>query len=677
MRFRDLPIALKFSLLLLPAVAVLLAGLAIIQAWISSASLEAKALAELEQKNALIAGMMEAYSKSLKHTVLREGEVFLTYYPGRYELDESHLVQVGEQGSPALRVNGHTVNLDYSGVDRFSEVTGGVATLFARKGDDFIRVSTSVRNDKGQRMVGTMLTPASPAYPFVMRGETYLGKANLFGRDYITQYRPIKDEAGKVIGISFVGLDCTEGLKIFQAQLHALSNASSYTVVIDAAEGKNQGRALVHPSHAGENLLESADAQGRHYVADMLKARSGTTRYTIADKSGEAATERLVAFNTFADWNWLIVTAAQSDELHHESVALRNYTIAATALTLLLIGGLMYFAVRVWIVRPLNNAVSVARRAASGDLTARLDASANDEIGVLLRAVHEMNENLSGIVRQVDTSARNVLDQASQLSESAQRLVRTSQSQIDAAVSASQAATASSEHLTTTAQRATDVQFLAQGSLASTVKGNQALAQMVTQLNGAGGAVHQIAEAVAQFLRSSQTITQMTKQVKEIADQTNLLALNAAIEAARAGEQGRGFAVVADEVRKLAENSARAAAEIDEVTGSLGGHSQALNAAIADGEGALESCQQLIKEVVSVLASASDAATQAAHAAESIATAVDEQSGTSEQVSRHVQGISELASTSSAAIQEASQTVSRLEELSRALQQSTSRFKVA
>jgi methyl-accepting chemotaxis protein len=679
MRFRDLPIAVKFSLLLLPAVALLLSGLALIQFWLSSASLEAKALAALTKKNELVVGMLDAFNKSLKHTVLREGEVFLTYYPGHYELDEAHLVQVGDNPAPILRVNGRTANLDFGGVDRFSELTGGNATIFARKGDDFIRVATSVRNEKGVRMVGTMLTPNSPAYPYVMRGETYVGKAHLFGRDYITQYRPIKSDAGKVIAISYVGLDCTESLKIFQAQLSNTKNgASGFVFVIDAAEGKNKGKALVHPSQPGENLLEVTDAAGRRFIADMLSAKNGNVRYTYADGHERDAgpRERIVAFNYFIDWNWLIASGAYEDDVTHESVTLRNYSIVATLLTLMLLGGLMYVAARIWIARPLKGAVAFTRRLASGDLTARLDEAGGDEVGGLLRTIQEMNENLVGIVRQVHSSAHNVLHEATQLSASADKLVRGSHGQTDAANAAAHAVEASSASLVLSAERAHEVRLLSQGSLKSTAKGNEALQQMVAELERAGASVHEIATTVDQFVRSSETITGMTRQVKEIADQTNLLALNAAIEAARAGEQGRGFAVVADEVRKLAEKSARAASEIDAVTETLGSRSIAVTGAIDKGKGSLESCQALIAEVVAVLSAATDAATQAAQSAERIAASVEEQTGASEQVSRHVRGIAEMAEANSVAIRETSATVRQLEQLSRSLQDCTSRFKL-
>ena len=679
MRFRDLPIAVKFSLLLLPAVACLLTGLAVIQSSLSSASLEGKALAELKQKNELVVGMMDAFNKSLKHTVLRQGEVFLTYYPGRYELDDSHLIQVGDNPAPMLRINGRTVDLDFGGVDRFSELTGGNATIFARKGDDFIRVTTSVRNEKGARMVGTMLTPNSPAYPFVMRGETYVGKAHLFGRDYITQYRPIKNDDGKVIAISYVGLDCTESLKIFQEQLRSMSSAASFTFVIDAAEGKNKGKALVHPSRPGENLLDVVDASGHRFITQMLDTKNGSMRYAFADEPGAnaVARERIVAFNYFTDWNWLIASGAYAEDVRHEGVSLRNYTIAATLLTLVLLAALMYVAARIWIARPLNGAVAFTRRLAAGDLTASLDQAAGDEVGGLLRTIQEMNENLVAIVRQVHASARNVLHEATQLSASAEKLVRGSQGQIDAAAGAAQSVEANSASLALSAERAREVHVLSQGSLKSTAKGNEALAQMVAELQHAGGSVHEIAAAVEQFVRSSHTITEMTRQVKEIADQTNLLALNAAIEAARAGEQGRGFAVVADEVRKLAEKSARAASEIDAVTETLGDRSAAVTGAIDKGKGSLASCQSLIADVVAVLAAANEAATHAAQASERIAAAVEEQRGASEQLSSHVRGISQMAEANSVAIRETSGTARQLEQLSRSLQDCTSRFKLA
>ncbi len=679
MRFRDLPIAVKFSLLLLPAVAVLLGSLAFVQAWVSTNSLESKGLAELKQKNELIVGMIDSYNKSLKHSVTRLGEVFASYYPGRYELDEAHLMQVGDNAAPVLRVGGHIVNLDFSGVDRFTDVTGGVATLFARKGDDFIRVSTSLKNEKGARMVGTLLTPNSPAYSKVMRGETYFGKAHLFGRDYITQYRPIKSSDGQVIAISFVGLDFTEGLKIFQQHIRDIKiGETGYVFVIDGTEGKNKGLAVVHALRQGDNLLDLKDASGAPFVQDMLQARKGTLRYVYVGPNDidQTAREKIAAFDYFDDWNWLIASAAYTDEFTQESVAVRNYTIITTALIIGMLAGLIYLAARTWVARPLRRAMDFTGRLAAGDLTARLEAKSGDEIGRLLRATSEMNENLVGIVRQVHGSAEEVSQAASELSASAEQVAHGSHRQSDAAIAAAEAVEQGTASIAATAETAEEVRKLSHGSLESTAKGNQSLLKMVAELDRAGVSVQEIAVAVTEFVRSTSTITAMTRQVKEIAEQTNLLALNAAIEAARAGEQGRGFAVVADEVRKLAEKSARSASEIDAVTGTLGAKSSAVANAIGNGQGSLASCQLLVKDVVDVLAEANRTVMQAAEGAERIATSVKEQATASGEISRNVHGIAQMAEANSAAIQQTSAAARHLEQLAHTLQDSVSRFRV-
>ena len=680
MRFRDLPIAVKFAGVLLPALAALLASLAVVQAWVSSSSLEKKGLADLQQKNQLIVGMMDAYNKSLQHTVHRLAETFDSYYPGRWELDEAHLTQIGSNSAPALRIGGRLANLDFAAVDRFSALTGGNATVFARKGDDFIRVATSVTDEKGARMVGTMLTPNSPAYPSMMRGETYIGKARLFGRDYITQYKPIKTDDGKVIGISYVGLDFSEGLKIFQERIGQIKiGDEGFVFIIDGAEGKNKGLAVLHAQRQGQNMLDVKDGGGRTFIREMLEKKSGTTRYVFngAASPPQQQREKIVAFDYFGPWNWLIASGAYADEFAQEGATVRNYAAGATVLILGLLAALIHFAVRAWVTRPLNAAVNFTGRLASGDLTARLDVSSNDEIGRLLRSIEEMNRNLVAIVGQVHGSAREVSQAASHLSGLAEQVAGGSKHQSDAATAATHAVEASGEGMKVMANTAQEVHERAQASLLSTASGSEGLSKMVTELRRGGASVQEIAVAVREFVVSTDSITAMTRQVKEIAEQTNLLALNAAIEAARAGEQGRGFAVVADEVRKLAEKSAAAASQIDAVTTNLGTKSAAVEKAIGHGEQSLQSCQALVAEVVQALADANKAVLHAAESAEDIADSVKHQAAASDEISRNVHGISDMAKTNGDAIQKTSGAAHHLDQLAKTLQSAVSRFRVS
>jgi methyl-accepting chemotaxis protein-2 (aspartate sensor receptor) len=601
---------------------------------------------------------------------------FAELYPGRVELDTSRTVQVGDTLAPVLRIGGRVVNLDFGGVDQFSAATGGVATLFARKGDDFVRVTTSLKNDRGQRVVGTLLGASHPAYAKLMRGEAFVGKARLFGREYITQYSPVKGADGQVIALYFVGLDFSEGLKIFQDRIRATRiGETGFMFVIDGAEGKNRGMALVHPSQEGKVLLEEKDAAGREFIKQMLAARKGDAHVTWADGTA-AAQERIVAFDYFDEWNWLLVSAATSAEFYAQGARMRNAMVLATLVIITLAGLGIYLSARAWVARPLQRAVSATERLAAGDLTARLEVDAQDEIGGLLGSIEAMNRNLVGIVGQVGSGAREVSAAASELSQSAGAVAQRSQQQSDAAVSAAEAVEENTASIGAVAEIADDVRRLSHESLKSTARGNESLVHLVGDLDQAGTAVGEIGVSVGEFLRSTDTITAMTRQVKEIAEQTNLLALNAAIEAARAGEQGRGFAVVADEVRKLAEKSARAASEIDGVTGTLGSKSSAVEQAIEKGRTSLDSSRVLVKDMVQVLAEANKAVLQASDGAERIASAVKEQAAASSEISRHVHGMARIAEENSAAIQQTSAAAQHLEQLAHTLQAGVSRFKV-
>ena len=186
--------------------------------------------------------MTDAYKRSLDANINRLGGVFLAEFPEGFSLDNTSSVPIGEQQAPLLR-NGKTLlDLNFSAVDRFSQMTGGVATVFARKGDEFIRISTSLKNEKGERALGTLLSKTHPAYAKALSGEPYLGKARLFGRDFMTKYMPIKTKNGNVIGILFIGLDFTEGLTFLKDKIRSLKIGNTgYVFILDAAEGKEFG----------------------------------------------------------------------------------------------------------------------------------------------------------------------------------------------------------------------------------------------------------------------------------------------------------------------------------------------------------------------------------------------------------------------------------------------------
>ncbi|MBL8491793.1 MAG: methyl-accepting chemotaxis protein, partial [Rhodocyclaceae bacterium] len=187
--------------------------------------------------------------------------------------------------------------------------------------------------------------------------------------------------------------------------------------------------------------------------------------------------------------------------------------------------------------------------------------------------------------------------------------------------------------------------------------------------------VRQIADSVNQFVRSAESITNITREVKDIADQTNLLALNAAIEAARAGEQGRGFAVVADEVRKLAEKSSASASEIDAITRTLADQSEAVQRSIDDGLAHIASSQRSVETVSGVLAAAGSSVTQVGHGLDAIAQATDAQRQVSAQVAGNIEAIAAMARENNSVVEQTATSAQRLENLADNLQNTVGRFR--
>jgi methyl-accepting chemotaxis protein len=231
--------------------------------------------------------------------------------------------------------------------------------------------------------------------------------------------------------------------------------------------------------------------------------------------------------------------------------------------------------------------------------------------------------------------------------------------------------------IATVAEHANDVKRLSASTVKEARESDATLTLLADDLKNARVASDDVSRTVLDFLTKAAAIAAMTKQVKDIADQTNLLALNAAIEAARAGEQGRGFAVVADEVRTLAGKSAATAGEIAALTAALQGCSESTKTAVEAGVAAIGHSEICVKNVVTNVANANESVIKSGEGIEGIAVSVSEQTIAGNQIAMNVETISRMAEETLVSVMEASKAAEMLGGLAGQMQASTSRFVLA
>jgi methyl-accepting chemotaxis protein len=373
----------------------------------------------------------------------------------------------------------------------------------------------------------------------------------------------------------------------------------------------------------------------------------------------------------------------------HEDEAAKKSLEAAMAsarsMEFLMLGGMLLalvvgvglgFSIISGIVRSTKDmSDAMGKTASDGDLTRLVPVHGSDEVAQSAKAFNSLIESFRQTIHQVHASADTVITTATQLAATSTQITQGSQVQSEAAASTAAAVEEITVSINAVAANTDEVRKLSEQSLQQTRNGNQNVTEMIGEIRSVQEAVNQIAVSVKEFVESTRAIASMTQQVKDIADQTNLLALNAAIEAARAGEQGRGFAVVADEVRKLAEKSAQSASEIDQVTNSLNQKSTHVEATVQDGLRSLLATQEHIERVSTVLTQAGESVTKSSDGVNDIAASVNEQSLASTEIARNVEKIAQMSEENHAAVNSNSQDIVRLEALAKELQTAVGRFK--
>lgn len=355
-----------------------------------------------------------------------------------------------------------------------------------------------------------------------------------------------------------------------------------------------------------------------------------------------------------------------------------NAKTTAIALTLIAIvlGSLIGLAIVRQITRPLNQAVQIAQAIGNRDMTSTLFEHRRDEFGTLLKALDQTRKNLSEALGEVNGITTQLAAAAEELSVVSHQ---TSTGVNNQRIETEQVATAMNEMSATVqevAQNAEEAAAAAQKADRQAQSGNQALQVALSDINQLSQGVHKSAEAIQRLNQDSGSIGTVLTVINSIAEQTNLLALNAAIEAARAGEAGRGFAVVADEVRNLAHRTQQSIAQIEQLIANLQQGSK--NA--VDMMDSSRSLASLTLEHALLAGEELEAITRTVSEIQAmnmqIATAAEEQSAVAEEINISVVNVNNIADQSAAAVEEASASSAELARLGQSLQSLVARFKI-
>jgi methyl-accepting chemotaxis protein len=312
-----------------------------------------------------------------------------------------------------------------------------------------------------------------------------------------------------------------------------------------------------------------------------------------------------------------------------------------------------------------------------GDLTKRIHVEHVDELGELSNHFNTFMEKLHDIISQVAASTEHIASASEEISSSATQVAQSAETQKD---QTSQVATAMQEMSSTVTQVSDNSRQASEnakeaGDLART--GGVVVADTVKVIQGVSDATRDTSAKIEELGRSSDQIGQIIGVIDDIADQTNLLALNAAIEAARAGEQGRGFAVVADEVRKLAERTTQATKEIAQMIKTIQEETKKAVSAMKSGtdkvDAGVESAREAGAALEKIIHSADGVQDMVTH----IATAATQQASATEQVNSNMEQIAKMVHQSSIGAQESARACQDLSNLALDLQQLVGRFKLA
>jgi methyl-accepting chemotaxis protein len=441
---------------------------------------------------------------------------------------------------------------------------------------------------------------------------------------------------------------------------------------------------IMHPTNPkleGQNLSGFKDPDGKALFNEMVAISksqgAGQVDYRWPKPGASQPVPKISYVQLFKPWGWIIGSGVYVDDVQAEFQAQALKTIAVGLVIALLMAMLVVVVVRS-ITGPLRHAVSAMANIASGDgdLTHSLDTHGNDELSALSRHFNAFTDKLRLVIKQsldsagqLDAAARNL----GQVSGQAQQHSDQQSQQMELVATAINEVTYGVQDVAKNAEHASSEVHAAEEQA---LQGQKNIEASLRQINELSATIDQAVAVIQALAQESTQIGSVLEVIRSIAEQTNLLALNAAIEAARAGEQGRGFAVVADEVRLLAQRTQKSTAEIQVMIERLQGNSEAAVKVINDSSKASQLTIEQASQAGASLNLIASGLRNLSGLNASIASATLQQSHVVEDINQNVTQAASLAHNNAMAAQQSSDAGQHLGQLAEQLNRLLGQFRV-